>query len=111
MIRRPPRSTLFPYTTLFRSRRRRKGEKKLAELEARLERAKSSRHRMGPRQRRELREYERRLDDARGGFFGADWLTALLVFEALDTDYVYVDSPGGDFGGGFGDGGDWGGGD
>src|SRR5688572_32297605 len=24
MIRRPPRSTLFPYTTLFRSRRRRK---------------------------------------------------------------------------------------
>src|SRR2546422_5529901 len=25
MIRRPPRSTLFPYTTLFRSIRRRKG--------------------------------------------------------------------------------------
>src|SRR2546430_5328812 len=25
MIRRPPRSTLFPYTTLFRSRRRRDG--------------------------------------------------------------------------------------
>src|SRR2546430_3461549 len=26
MIRRPPRSTLFPYTTLFRSRRRRSGD-------------------------------------------------------------------------------------
>src|SRR3712207_8958208 len=26
MIRRPPRSTLFPYTTLFRSREPRKGE-------------------------------------------------------------------------------------
>src|SRR3712207_7700593 len=26
MIRRPPRSTLFPYTTLFRSRRRRPGD-------------------------------------------------------------------------------------
>src|SRR5947209_14583732 len=26
MIRRPPRSTLFPYTTLFRSRRRMKSE-------------------------------------------------------------------------------------
>src|SRR2546422_5022126 len=26
MIRRPPRSTLFPYTTLFRSPRRRSGE-------------------------------------------------------------------------------------
>src|SRR2546422_8487581 len=25
MIRRPPRSTLFPYTTLFRSRERRRG--------------------------------------------------------------------------------------
>jgi uncharacterized membrane protein YgcG len=94
-------------------RRRREGEKKLAELEARLERAKANWHRMGPRQRRQLQDYERRLDDARGGFFGADWLTALLVFEALDTDYVHVDSPGGEFGeAGFGDwgGGDWGGG-
>src|SRR5256885_16530269 len=27
MIRRPPRSTLFPYTTLFRSRRRRRRAK------------------------------------------------------------------------------------
>src|SRR2546429_6167239 len=26
MIRRPPRSTLFPYTTLFRSSQRRRGE-------------------------------------------------------------------------------------
>jgi uncharacterized membrane protein YgcG len=94
-------------------RRRRKGEKKLAELEARLERAKANRHRMGPRQRRQLQDYERRLDDARGGFFGADWLTALLLFEALDHDYVYMDgAPGEGFGeGGWGDGGDWGGGD
>src|SRR3989454_7413626 len=27
MIRRPPRSTLFPYTTLFRSRRRRRARR------------------------------------------------------------------------------------
>src|SRR2546426_6235078 len=27
MIRRPPRSTLFPYTTLFRSRRRRRRDR------------------------------------------------------------------------------------
>src|SRR5437899_5244197 len=27
MIRRPPRSTLFPYTTLFRSRRRKRASK------------------------------------------------------------------------------------
>src|SRR2546429_953458 len=32
MIRRPPRSTLFPYTTLFRSRRRRPREEGLAAL-------------------------------------------------------------------------------
>src|SRR5947208_8979511 len=37
MIRRPPRSTLFPYTTLFRSRRCRKhhgGDAALAEIAA-----------------------------------------------------------------------------
>src|SRR3712207_2889269 len=32
MIRRPPRSTLFPYATLFRSRRVDAGEEVLAEL-------------------------------------------------------------------------------
>src|SRR5258707_2351696 len=32
MIRRPPRSTLFPYTTLFRSRRRRDGKAALRPL-------------------------------------------------------------------------------
>src|SRR2546427_7105056 len=42
MIRRPPRSTLFPYTTLFRSlpargRRRRRGLDERADHEARLE--------------------------------------------------------------------------
>src|SRR3712207_3540808 len=30
MIRRPPRSTLFPYTTLFRSRPRRVGDQEIA---------------------------------------------------------------------------------
>jgi hypothetical protein len=95
-------------------RRKREGEDKLRELEARLARAKKQRHRMSPSQRRQLRDYERRLDDARGGWYGTDWLTTLLIFEALDTDYVMVDSaPDGgdwsDFGGGFG-GGDFGGG-
>src|SRR2546430_11710816 len=39
MIRRPPRSTLFPYTTLFRSRDRDRGrhERELAELDAEVE--------------------------------------------------------------------------
>src|SRR2546430_12269110 len=35
MIRRPPRSTLFPYTTLFRSRRARRVRGKLQHVRAR----------------------------------------------------------------------------
>src|SRR5260370_10532763 len=36
MIRRPPRSTLFPYTTLFRSARQRLVDRQLADLVRRL---------------------------------------------------------------------------
>src|SRR3712207_8157448 len=40
MIRRPPRSTLFPYTTLFRSHRRRDvGEQQLVQRVAGIDRA------------------------------------------------------------------------
>src|SRR3989442_8247436 len=35
MIRRPPRSTLFPYTTLFRSRHPRRGRLRLLRLQRR----------------------------------------------------------------------------
>src|SRR3712207_7266722 len=56
MIRRPPRSTLFPYTTLFRSRRRRVG--------GRDEPADPLRR--GPDEPRLVR------DDAPGGAEGAD---------------------------------------
>jgi hypothetical protein len=95
-------------------RKKREGEEKLQELEARLAQAKANEHLMDPYQRQRLREYEYQLQNARYGFFGADWLTALLLFEALDNDYMYVDDPSsfdaGDFGGDWG-GGDWGGGD
>lgn len=94
-------------------RKRREGEEKLKELETRLERARANEHLMDPYQRQRLREYEYQLQNARYGFFGADWLTALLLFEALDNDYVYMDAgPGEGFGeGDWGSGGDWGGGD
>jgi len=36
MIRRPPRSTLFPYTTLFRSQKRRKGDVAILDLTGNL---------------------------------------------------------------------------
>ncbi|HEV2741607.1 MAG TPA: hypothetical protein VGV91_00480 [Rubrobacter sp.] len=100
-------------------RRKREGEEKLNELEARLAQAKANEHLMDPYQRQRLREYEYQLGNARYGFFGGDWLTALLLFEALDTDYAYMgdssfagdDWGGGDFGGGDFGGGDFGGGD
>jgi hypothetical protein len=63
---------------------------------------------MDPYQRQRLREYEYQLQNARYGFFGADWLTAILLFEALDNDYMYVGDPSSFDTGGFG--GDWGGG-
>jgi hypothetical protein len=101
-------------------RKKREGEEKLQELEARLGQAKAKEHLMDPYQRQRLREYESQLQNARYGFIGGDWLTALLLFEALDNDYMYVDDPssfsggdwgGGDWGGGDFGGGDWGGGD
>jgi hypothetical protein len=101
-------------------RKKREGEEKLQELEARLAQAKANEHLMDPYQRQRLREYEYQLGNARYGFFGGDWITALLLFEALDNDYMYMGDPssfsggefgGGDWGGGDFGGGDWGGGD
>ena len=97
-------------------RKKREGEEKLEELEARLAQAKENEHLMSPHQRRRLRDYEYQLQNARYGFFGGDWLTALLLFEALDNDYMSVGDPssfdaGGDWGGGDWGGGDFGGGD
>ena len=96
-------------------RKKREGEEKLQELEARLAQAKANEHLMDPNQRQRLREYEHRLGNARYGFVGGDWLTALLLFEALDNDYMHVSDPssfgGGDWGGGDFGGGDFGGGD
>src|SRR2546430_5494980 len=50
MIRRPPRSTLFPYTTLFRSRGRHRGHRGSELLRGALERVRLESH-----HRREVR--------------------------------------------------------
>jgi uncharacterized membrane protein YgcG len=106
---------LLKAATAEADRKKREGEEKLQELEARLAQVKANEHLMDPYQRQRLREYEYQLQNARYGFFGADWLTALLLFEALDNDYMYVDDPSsfdaGDWGGGDWGGGDFGGGD
>lgn len=95
--------------TAAADRKKREGEEKLNELEARLAQAKANEHLMDPYQRQRLRDYEYQLGSARYGFFGGDWLTALLLFEALDNDYMYMGDPSAGFGEGSGD--DWGGGD
>ncbi len=95
--------------TAAADRKKREGEEKLNELEARLAQAKANEHLMDPYQRQRLRDYEYQLGNARYGFFGGDWLTALLLFEALDNDYMYMGDPSAGFGEGTGD--DWGGGD
>jgi uncharacterized membrane protein YgcG len=111
--------TRLKAATAEADRKKREGEEKLQELEARLAQAKANEHLMDPYQRQRLREYEYQLQNARFGFFGGDWLTALLLFEALDNDYMYMGDPsslsgsdwgGGDWGGGDFGGGDWGGG-
>src|SRR3712207_6964554 len=58
MIRRPPRSTLFPYTTLFRSlplRRRARGGARRAGLRAVVPRRAEARRTRGPRVARRAR--------------------------------------------------------
>src|SRR5256885_13126666 len=47
MIRRPPRSTLFPYTTLFRSLAAKKHESAVAALKQRIAVAKASEKKSG----------------------------------------------------------------
>src|SRR2546422_2616849 len=58
MIRRPPRSTLFPYTTLFRSVEEDGGRVDLRHLGQRLAAVQGGAHRVVPRERRLLRSEE-----------------------------------------------------
>src|SRR6266536_1424222 len=73
MIRRPPRSTLFPYTTLFRSSggRRRRAERRSRRL---------GRHRARPRSEEHTSELQSRVD-----------LVCRLLLEKKKTvDFVYL---------------------
>src|SRR2546422_7068326 len=56
MIRRPPRSTLFPYTTLFRSRLRALAQVAEKEAQNALARSRRRRHVLVDRRQRGLRQ-------------------------------------------------------
>src|SRR2546422_597607 len=73
MIRRPPRSTLFPYTTLFRSRRgdavrRADLDPLAARAHADRQEGRRLRHRPAPGGRQDLRDPRRELSPLSGGF-------------------------------------------
>src|SRR2546427_3810659 len=74
MIRRPPRSTLFPYTTLFRSARGYRPDVSLPDTEAKI---------LKPQNIVEMLA----LGSRDLGFAGADWVAELQanVVELLDT--------------------------
>src|SRR2546421_8641678 len=70
MIRRPPRSTLFPYTTLFRSQK----DSLTVATELRL----AERHRLAPRLRREQGLLSAR--DRKSTRLNSHWLISYAVF-------------------------------
>src|SRR3712207_7263753 len=96
MVRRPPRSTLFPYTTLFRSG---------VLVEGELRDHRKRRHVLHGRDRRlELAEVEERLDDEEvdaaalrseehtSEFQLRQYLVCRLLLEKKKTNFVAVDS-------------------
>src|SRR5687767_15723174 len=70
LIRRPPCSTLFPYTTLFRSRRHGRGARSRRGCADGLTGAGRATDRGGPARRRGDRRAERGAGRARGGQIG-----------------------------------------
>src|SRR3712207_8995062 len=87
MIRRPPRSTLFPYTTLFRSPR----PDRLAPCRPREPRgglrlprcARSARRRAGPRPRSRSEEHTSELQSRQ-------YLVCRLLLEKKPRDFIVV---------------------
>src|SRR3712207_7337502 len=88
MIRRPPRSTLFPYTTLFRSRREHDGARRLARsadderrAAPRARERKRTEQGVGHRRRRAACPGDRRV--GHGG--GRGWVGGKIVGSGEDT--------------------------
>src|SRR3712207_7779139 len=95
MIRRPPRSTLFPYTTLFRSRGGRQAPHEVADLEGllRFRHAPSSSHARGT-----VRTSKRRLDASRSEEHTSElqsrqYLVCRLLLEKKKKNYYISFNP------------------
>src|SRR3712207_6938282 len=82
MIRRPPRSTLFPYTTLFRSQRRR-GPRLLARVHALVGDLQRERGRIG---------LLRQIGRAHAELQSRQYLVCRLLLEKKKTSDAYTQS-------------------
>src|SRR3712207_8136889 len=80
MIRRPPRSTLFPYTTLFRSRVRPDQARRHAADERRRG-ADAPRDAVGPADRTAARQPERRSEEHTSELQSRQYLVCRLLLE------------------------------
>src|SRR3712207_7602000 len=86
MIRRPPRSTLFPYTTLFRSMRRRPSRCTRSLLPRRTSRWPRECHRH-PRARTRGRSEEHTSE-----LQSRQYLVCRLLLEKKETTFFFLDS-------------------
>src|SRR3712207_7007565 len=86
MIRRPPRSTLFPYTTLFRSRGRR--ERRGRRGRAKLRRQRSTRAE-SPATHQECRKYRVRSEEHTSELQSRQYLVCRLLLEKKKNESRY----------------------
>src|SRR5438552_9847296 len=95
MIRRPPRSTLFPYTTLFRSQEELKlTPDQAAELRASQERFGALRRDLTRQQfeRRRALDDQMRSEEHTSELQSPDHLVCRLLLEKKKTDYYWPSS-------------------
>src|SRR3712207_7729455 len=83
MIRRPPRSTLFPYTTLFRSVRRKGVVRQVADLDAELARSRERLARLesAPERERQYAEELERSEEHTSELQSRQYLVCRLLLE------------------------------
>src|SRR5690349_23109828 len=87
MIRRPPRSTLFPYTTLFRSSGHRVGG---AQCQSPSRRRRGDRVAGGASRRALYRRIASRNGDCRSAFFDREWTQPDRKSTRLNSSHVEI---------------------
>src|SRR3712207_8584113 len=92
MIRRPPRSTLFPYTTLFRSAER-EPRQRLGVAAGRDEIVEQALHRDEPRGERHARDEEQRSEEHTSELQSRQYLVCRLLLEKKKNNNATIYHP------------------